>query len=420
MGLTSRRITEIAQARSVSTSGWGWGQAFLDHNISSVGAGVPVTQRAVAGIPAFDAAVGFAAESVAQTTMQVWRGDGAMRQHITDSWQAVLFRGVPNPTQDWFTFWYIVEASLTARRNAYIWKTKRESGHVAFLTALHPGQVTPSLIGGRVQWAVSFRDGYPRPPEVEGLGTSTVDASTLIHIRGRGGVGEILAPSPIQEFAKSLGVVLAKQEHESALYRNGVQGGMVVAFPERVNKEQAVAWREGFDAEHAGPGNIATTKVVPGGATITQIGMTQVEAQFAESIGLSLADVSRITNVDLWFLGAPDIKARPISPEHEMQRWMYRGLGPRLSRIESAVNADQDIFGGGTSYAAFDTTNVVRGDLLTEANIEIRKVQAGIWVPDEARAHDGLPPLEGGVGQIPQVTPVGGVPNDPALAPPAE
>ena len=279
MGLTSRRIAEAAQTRSMSTSGWGWGQAFLEHSISSMSAGVPVTQRAVAGIPAFDAAVGFAAESVAQTTMNVWRGAGALRERISDTWQAALFGGVPNPTQDWFTFWYIVEASLTARRNAYTWKTKTTSGQVKYLTALHPGQVTPYITPGRVQWTVTFLDGYPRPPEVEGLGTSTVDASVLLHIRGRGGVGEIMAPSPIEEFATSLGVVLAKQEHESALYRNGVQGGMVVAFPERVSKEQAVAWRDGFDSEHAGPGNTATTKVVPGGATITQIGTCQLDTR---------------------------------------------------------------------------------------------------------------------------------------------
>jgi hypothetical protein len=91
---------------------------------------------------------------------------------------------------------------------------------------------------------------------------------------------------------------------------------------------------------------------------------------------------------------------------------MYRGLGPRLTRIESAVNADPDIFGAGADYAAFDTADVVRGDLLTEANISIRKVQAGIWLADEARSRDGLEPLEGGVGRIPQVTPVGGAPND--------
>jgi hypothetical protein len=39
-------------------------------------------------------------------------------------------------------------------------------------------------------------------------------------------------------------------------------------------------------------------------------------------------------------------------------------------------------------------------------------VQAGIWLPDEARANDGLNELPGGIGRVVQVTPVGGAPND--------
>ena len=416
MGLTSRRIVEGAQRREYN----GWGDALMDHRLSAGGAGVPVTARTVAGIPAFDAAVGFAAEAVAQTTLKVWRGDGPIRDRVTSTWQARLFRGTPNPDQDWFTFWYIIEASLTARRNAYYWRTKNTAGVVIALTALHPAQVWPLYSGGRVRYTVQFGDGYPKPPDVDGNGSVTVDGSVVRHIRGRGGIGEIEAPSPIREFATSLGVALAKQEHESALYRNGVQGGLAVTFPVGMNLQQARQWKDLFDTDNAGVGNTAKTRAIGGGAAITQIGMSQVEAQFVESVGLSLADVSRITNVSLWFLGAPDLKAKPLSPEHEMQRWMYLGLGPRLTRIESSINADPEIFGGGADYAAFDTTDVVRGDLLTEANISIRKVQAGIWVPDEARSRDGLPPLEGGVGKIPQVTPVGGAPNagaDPLLTP---
>lgn len=412
MGLTSRMI----QSRGVTTGTME--QMLIEHHASS--AGVGVTNRSVGGIPAFDAAVAFAAESVAQTAMRVWRGDGAIRQQVTTTWQARLFRGVPNPAQDWFTFWYNIEASLTARRNAFYWKTRDTSGNIVALTALHPDQVVQSPLrgkSGQVLYPVYFSPYYPKPPDVDGYGMLTVDGSVIRHIRGRGGVGEIFAPSPIREFATSLGVSLAKQEHEASLYRNGVQGGMAVAFPSTVSKEQAVGWRDAFDSEHAGPFNTARTKVIPGGATITQIGMTQVEAQWAESVGLSLADVARITNVDLWFLGAPDLRSKPISPEHEMQRWMYRGLGPRLTRIESSVNSDPDLFTREGDRAAFDTTDVIRGDLTTEADVSIRKVQAGIWLADEARAKDGLGPLPDGKGQIVQITPVGGAPNGPIATP---
>jgi phage portal protein BeeE len=122
-------------------------------------------------------------------------------------------------------------------------------------------------------------------------------------------------------------------------------------------------------------------------------------------------DMALITGVPEWLLGGATPNSKPISPEHEMQRWMYTGLGPRLARIESAINADPDLFGAGADYAGFDTADVIRGDLTTEADIAIRKVQAGIWLADEARSRDSLGPLPDGAGQIVQITPVGGAPN---------
>jgi len=373
-------------------------------------AGMIVNNRTAPGIPAFHAAVTFAAQSVACLTMGVWRGEGPIKERLNNLWQSRLFRGQPNPDQSAFTFWEIVEASLTARNNAYIWKTKGADGKILMHWALHPDQVTSPR--GTHEYYVTFNQGYPTPWEVEGLGTVQVDRSTLLHIRGRGGLGETIAPSPVKLFASALGLSLAKQEHEASLYARGASGGLAVIFPKDVKKDQADEWQEGFDAGHAGPGNTGKTKVVGGGATLQVIGMTQADAQFAQSVDLSVLDVSRITNVPVWFLGISDKTSKPQTPEHEQRRWMYHGFGPRLSRIESAFTSDPDYFPDYRVFPGFDVTGLIRGDLATEADIQVRKVQAGIWLPDEARAMDSLRPYPDGIGQIPQVTPVGGAPND--------
>ncbi len=53
---------------------------------------------------------------------------------------------------------------------------------------------------------------------------------------------------------------------------------------------------------------------------------------------------------------------------------------------------------------------MIRGDLATEAEISIKKVQSGQWLLDEARAKEGLPPLPDGLGKIPHIIPVGASP----------
>lgn len=408
MGFTARRLAEAEHARSTME------QFLVERHTGTLStAGVSVTNKTVDSIAAFDFAVGFAADSVAQLVMRVWRGEDVSRQRVTTTWQARRFRGKPNPDQDWFRFLYIVEASLTARRNAYIFKTKNDAGQVTAMTALHPDQVNVVALGRQTMYFVTFTDPYPKPPNVDGIGVVAVEPSTILHIRGRGGLGQTVVPSPIKQFSTALGLALAKQEHEAALMANGAGYGLVVTFPATMQPDKAKEWQELWNAEHAGPYSRGKTKVTGGGATVQNISMTQAEAEFSKSVGLSLLDVARITNVSAWFLGADDKTSRPVSPEHEMQRWQNTGLNPRLARIESAFNGDPDFgFSPGDYYVAFDAQDVVRGDRRTEDAIDHQRIQDGRILQDEWRLQHGKPPLPGGVGMIPQNTPVGGAPTD--------
>lgn len=380
----------------------------------SVAAGVPVNSTVVAGLPAVHAAVTLAAEAVAGLPMRVWRGELPMRERVTNVWQYQLLRGSPNPVQSAFMFWETVQASLDFRNNAYIWKSKDEHGRVIMLWALHPDQVVPGLgVNRAVEYQVIFGDNGITPFGAERYGSVRVDTSTILHIRGRGGLGVLVPPSPIAQFRLALGTAAAKQQLEATVYRNGAAGGLIVTFPAGVTKQQADIWREGFDTEHAGPYNAGRTKVIGAGATVTSVGMTQKDAEYVEAMNLSVLDVARIFRVPAWLLGVDQKLDRPQSPEHEQDRWLRHGLTPRLNRIESAINADVDLFspfGSPGIYAAFDTAGLIRGDLATEAEISLKKVQSGQWLVDEARAKDGLPPLPDGIGMIPQIIPVGGSP----------
>ena len=98
----------------------------------------------------------------------------------------------------------------------------------------------------------------------------------------------------------------------------------------------------------------------------------------------------------------------PLSPEHEMTRWMKIGLIPRLTRIESAIYSDPDFFGAtARDYPQFDTSRSIRGDAATEALIMHNRVQDGTVLVDEARAELGLPELPNGAGKIPVINPAG-------------
>jgi HK97 family phage portal protein len=282
---------------------------------------------------------------------------------------------------------------------------------------LHPDQVVPRertfdvIVGG------GFVDPTGRADRQGRI--ADVGPDRLLHIRGHGGGALMVAPSPVQLFADTIGAAIAKTVRERAFYENGAEQAFVLSLPPEVTPEQAEEFSELWHETYGGPRNSGKTPVAGGGAQPKPIALTQRDSQFIESMALSVEDAARIFNVTPSLLGVQR-SDRPLSPEHEEDRWLRYGLGPRLERIEAAAKLDPDLFPAGARvYPAFDTDQTVRGDITTESEMLVREVQAGIRLVDEARALRGLPPLPDGQGQVPQITPVGGAPNQTPPPPPS-
>lgn len=375
----------------------------------------PVTETAAKGIPALYRAARMRSEAVAALQLCVWRGRGPDRAPNTNSWQSRLFTGAPNSVQTRFTFWETVEESLAWRNNAFIWKsTDPSSAQVVEVYALHPDQVK---VQGPGKFAVTARGDY-LDPVGRGDGVYHVDESTILHIRGHGNGGTLEAPTPIQVFKEALEAPIARQRHETRVWRKGTSMQVAVVFPQGVTKEQMDEWKPAWRDEYSGV-NGETTPMIGGGADIKPIGMTQADAAYAEMAKLTVHDASRIMGVPSNLLGVQTERPVP-NLEQDLAAWLRFGLSPELGRIESALEADDDLFGAARLlYPAFDTETFVRGDLQTEDNVAHQRVQDGRLLVDEWRATQGLPDLPNGAGKIPQVVPVGGGPNPNTNAPAA-
>jgi len=271
--------------------------------------------------------------------------------------------------------------------------------------ALHPDQV--ECRGD--DFIVDVRSGYVDPTG-RGPARYHVDASTILFIRGYGQGGMYEPPTPIQVFRQALSGPVGRQAHEARMWRRGTSIQQAIIFPQGVSSQQADEWRESYRSTYEGT-NGDTTLVIGGGADIKPIGMTAADAQFAELSKLTVHDASRIMGVPANLLGAQEERPVP-NLEQDLEMWLRFGLGPELARIEAALEADQELFPPmSQTYPRFETDDFVRGDVLSEDQIAHLRIQDGRMTVDEWRAGQGLPPLPGGVGAIPQITPVGGAPN---------
>jgi HK97 family phage portal protein len=364
-----------------------------------------VSREDAQGVPAAFRAVALAAEQVSSMTPGVYRGDGIDRIPVTSTSVARFFAGQPNDDEPWESVWSQTEASLTAENNAYWWLTYDSGMRVVKVQVVDPALVEPKR-GARGEKVFDVHTG---------TGVRQVDTGTILHFRGAGNPGQLMAPNPVEVFVDALGSAVARQRYESGFYDRGLSQAMAVTFPESLSAEQVDAYRSLMQDKHGGVGNAHRVRVFGGGATVQTVGISLRDAQFIEGMQFSVEDVSRIYNVTASLLGSDAKNLAGLKPEHEMTRWLRFGLAPRLKRIESAINHHPAFFGvGARDEFQFETNGVLRGDVATEDQIGHQRVQSGRITANEWRASVGLAPLPG--GDVLLLTPAGAAPNPDAGA----
>lgn len=367
-----------------------------------------VDRDGVGGIPAADAAVRIASEGVASMEPGVFRGDGLDRLEVNTTWQARFFDGQPNEDEPWDSVWQQTEASLTTERNAYWWLVLDASARVSTVQVIDPCLVHVKRDGTRKVFDVQQKHGR-----------ITVGSDRILHFKGRGAPGALAGTNPVDQFCSTWGASIHRTSYEEEFYERGLGQAIAVTFPQGVSLQDARAFQEAMLQSHGGAGNQHKPRIFSDGAQVTTIGISPRDAQFIEGMNLTVEEVSRIYAVPNSLLGdsGPKSGSTPITPEHEMTRWLRYGLAPRLRRIAAHINHHPAFFGAGArDQFAWETSDAIVGDVQTEDAIAHQQIQDGRITVNEWRATKGLAGLPG--GDVPLLTPVGAAPNPGALVVP--
>lgn len=361
--------------------------------------GIPVTTDRSFGLPAVMAAIRLISEVTAAMDIAVFRGIGGEKKTAEDSWQDKLM-DQPNVDQSQFDFLSDVSAGVEGYGNAFVEKVKFR-GEVVELIPRDPDYCRVRREGNQKLFDVS----------VDGRTRRNLTSAQILHVRGFSVTGYLSGFSPITMYRQALGTALALQEFQGRYFANDATPSGAIVMPGSITKTRALEILDLWKASHGGVSNAGNPAILSGGSTYEKIGVSLVDAQFVEAQRFSLEQIADMFRVPTDLIGGAVEKGVAATAEQVGLRFLVFYLLPRLRRIELAFGSDLDLFANTDVYPQFVTDDLLRADAATKATVQHMQIQDGTLLVDEARAEMGRPPLPDGVGQIPQITPVGGGAN---------
>ncbi|GMG82594.1 phage portal protein [Paralimibaculum aggregatum] len=348
-------------------------------------AGVEVTEDTVLGLPGAFAAINVIAESLAAAPLHVMRKrpDGS-REVVEDHPLAGVICSERGQPCDWMTSLELRELAVRdacLHGEAVFEKRVNGAGRVVELRPFEspfvsaekrPGGEMIYRAGGRV----FFEDEVLRLP---------------YKLRRD---GRAIAPIMIHDVA--FGTAIAARRYQARLMANDASPRGVLQTDAILDQEGARRIREDWERMHRGPMNAGRVGVLDAGLKYTQFGMSNVDAQFAELMQLTLGDLARIFRVPPHKIG--DLSRATFSNiEHQSIEFVRETLLPWATRHEARFNRSLLSEAGRREFViAYDLKGMMRGDAKARAEYYRNMFYMSAMTPNEIRGLEGLARVEGG------------------------
>jgi HK97 family phage portal protein len=365
-------------------------------------------------IPTIVGGLQLAAGTASALPYIVYRGLGDQKEPVYDCWQYILLETFPGLYTDPFQFKYDIYWALENFGNAFILKVKdAKTGIPVELIPLDPDHVAIRNEGGVKKFDV-------KTGAHQVFKGATVNE--ILHIKMLPKMGTMFTGTcGLRLIASRINAELSATEWEGRFFQNDATPPLVISLGEDAGPDEMREAYESWQVTHAGPYNAGKPAVLAG-ATVTKIGFNLADAQLIEAHGYNVQDFARAMNLPIVMFIPPHTK--PASAEDEALIFSTFYMGPRLRRVESAFNSDPDFFAYNDMWLRSDEKAMIRANTIATATASHAYIQDGVLVPDEVRAELGYGPLDPlmspadaakNPGKIPQLTPVGGAPNDTLL-----
>lgn len=345
-------------------------------------ASVEVTEETALQVSAVWACVRLISQTVASLPLVVYRKTDKGRELAPDHWFAQLMAGKPNQYQTRYEFWEHQVANLALHGNLYAKKTMR-AGRVVGLLPMNPLQTETVLIGGKVVHQFT-QDGN----------VAALAAESVWHARMNGDL--IVGRSPLQFGRNLIGVAQAAEQAVSKVYANGGKRSGVLSFDKLLTPEQRQQVRDNF--ANLTTGTDDRLLVLELGAKFDPISMSPQDIELLASRRFQIEEICR------WF-GVPSVLVNDTAGSttwgsgiEQIVLGFYKlNLRPYLEAIENSITTHLFTESDRAGYEVeFDFEGLLRATQKERYDGYRIGVTSGLLTPNEARAMEWLPAVEGG------------------------
>lgn len=342
-----------------------------------------VTYDSAMQLSAVWACVKLLSETVASLPLTVYKTtEDGRKVHDTHA-LSILFSGKVNRYQTKVEFLETVLLNLVIHGNAYCVVT-RSGDRITSLLPIMTAQVEPMLLD----------DGSMVYNYLTDSNVTVFAAQNIWHLKlmGSGTVGM----SPLAYQRNSLGIAQAAEGAVTKIYRNGAKPSGVLSIDRLLKPEQREQIRNNFSSLTTSSDD--RLMVLESGMKFESVSLSPQDIELLASRKFQISEICR------WY-GVPSVMINDSNGtsvwgsgiEQVMQGFYKLTLRPLLEKIESSIMvnlltpAERN-----RMEVEFDFDALLRADLKSRYESYRLGITNGLMTPNEARAAEHLPAIEGG------------------------
>ena len=311
----------------------------------------------------------------------------------TNDYRFRLLREQPNPEMSSFQWREQMIVSLLTWGNSYSYIDWDERGRIKAIWPLRPEWVL--VIRNQAQ-RLEYRYNPLYPYSIP-VPAGTYSDWQILHIPFLGFDGAI-GYSPLAMARQAVGLGLAAEEYAGRFYANNARPNLALTTTVGVKDPEALkkAWYEAY----GGLENSGRVAVLPPGMDVKTFSIPFRDAQFLEGRAWQTGEIARLYKVPPYLIGDPSGKTSTYaSAEQGDIVYGKHCLTPIARRIEQKL--DMTVLGSQDALTCrHDLADIMRGDVVSQAEADASDVLNGIKTRDECRSKRGLNPFGGNAATL--------------------